>query len=534
MSVGFKYRPRRTGTPFQVALIGSTVEVDEKVEYVLSFPTPCSPAVIHRLTELGAELVSNDTAVVSFINFVGVTDVAGITIKVISTKFGEGGVSRILEEVSHLASSLIFGWHRPIHISAAEDLQKWAPVQYHQLQYLRWAMLNAKPGERFQDWMESIERSPTRRFEPERVLAPPNQVRKLDHRALKEAFSRLERMIPVGQESGLKNNHLAKALTFGQPPTSHFPAKISSPHGRLSFDTPENRFVKHVISDCLALVFRFLDHPNLHNRLQEDCRQMLGILVPLSHAHFLDDAGIISAFHAPSQALIKAEGYRQLFAFWSAIRRHVSLPTSTAETQRLLEGRDMATLYEYWVFVKILETVVTVTGRMPVEKPQLYRNELGEKLTLGVSVYLGDHLRVRYNPTFMRSARTAYSTPLRPDVTVEVGNQIYAFDAKYRMEYLDAADSDVDDEATTYKRSDLYKMHTYRDAIKGIRAAFIVYPGTEFVFFEKAGDKRTQPETIVSPDGVGALPLRPADAEPAVKLQSLLCLLLNSNPSSAI
>ena len=159
---------------------------------------------------------------------------------------------------------------------------------------------------------------------------------------------------------------------------------------------------------------------------------------------------------------------------------------------------------------------------------RISRNELGEILNLGLSVSLGGEITIRFNPTFARSAKTAYSTPLRPDVTVEVGDVVHAFDAKYRIEHLNTVESDVDNGATTYKRADLYKMHTYRDAIKGIRTAFIAYPGSDFMFFERFEEKRASPETIALLDGVGAVPLRPADAEPAAKLRPLMSLLLNS------
>lgn len=35
-----------------------------------------------------------------------------------------------------------------------------------------------------------------------------------------------------------------------------------------------------------------------------------------------------------------------------------------------------------------------------------------------------------------------------------------------------------DEEATSYLRTDLYKMHAYRDAIRGARSVHILYPGS--------------------------------------------------------
>ena len=150
----------------------------------------------------------------------------------------------------------------------------------------------------------------------------------------------------------------------------------------------------------------------------------------------------------------------------------------------------MATLYEYWVFTKILEAVVKITGLKPSGRPVLSRDELGESLAIGFASDLSPDISLRFNASYHRSSGTAYSTPLRPDVTIKIGDDIHAFDAKYRLDRFEVNDSDVDDGLATYKRADLYKMHTYRDAIVNLKTAFVVYPGSEFAFSLNVGVTR--------------------------------------------
>jgi predicted component of viral defense system (DUF524 family) len=530
MTLAFAYRPRRGDTNLTLAEVGATVTFDERVEYVLSFPGGCSPTLASRLKELGGDLITPDTGVLAFGNFVGRAEFAGATIEVASTKIGSGGVSRVLQEISELASSLVFGWRAPTGFEAASSTDNRLPVPYHQLQYLRRSMISAPPGDRLQDWLSAIERSPTRRFEPERPVVSPERVRRLDHRALRSIFTRIERLVPVPPVAAIAGNSLAQALTFGEPPQPHFPVGVAAPRGRLSFDTVENRFVKHVVVECLALVYRFVDHPELHASLRADCRQMLSILEQAALAPFLSEAGRLSGFHAPSQALAKADGYREIFSFWNVLGSHVSLPSSAGETTRLLEGRDMATLYEYWVFLKVLEAVTKVTGTKPVGPPAIRRDDLGESLILGLSSAVSPQVIVRFNPSYARSKGGTYSTPLRPDVIVECDGRRHAFDAKYRLDRLDVGEIDTDDGAATYKRADLYKMHTYRDAITGLCTAFIVYPGSELVFFDRSRVKHTTTIALGTPDGVGAIPLRPADTDPAIQLTAVLQALLIPQP----
>ncbi|WP_273627309.1 nuclease domain-containing protein, partial [Pseudomonas aeruginosa] len=72
----------------------------------------------------------------------------------------------------------------------------------------------------------------------------------------------------------------------------------------------------------------------------------------------------------------------------------------------------------------------------------------------------------------------------------------FAFDAKYRLHWLTSLEDAQDDEAS-FVRADMYKMHTYRDAITDMKAAFVVYPGTEFVFCERGGGRRQCPGEMV-------------------------------------
>lgn len=533
MTIAFAYRPRKGKGKFQPVAVGTTVAFDERVEYVLSFPDGCPPRLSQYLRELGGDLIGTDIGVLSFGNFVGRAEFAGAAIEVVSTKIGDGGISRVLQEISELASSLVFGWRAPTGFEAASTLEDRSPVPYHQLQFLRRNMMQARTGERLQDWLAAVDRNPTRRFEPERPVVSPDRVRRLDHRAVSSIFTRIDRLVPVAASAAMAGNHLAQTLTFGTPPQAHFPAGVAAPRGRLSFDTAENRFVKHALGECLALVYRFVDHPKLHASLRDDCRQMLSLLEHAAGAAFLSEAGRLSGFHAPSQALAKADGYREIFGFWNDLTHHISLPRSARETTRLLEGRDMATLYEYWVFLKVLEAASITTGMKPAGPLAIRRDELGESLAVGLSSGLWADVRVRFNPTYMRSTGSAYSTPLRPDVIVEIDGSRHAFDAKYRLDRLDIAEGDSDDGAATYKRADLYKMHTYRDAIAGLKTAFVVYPGSEFVFFDRSGAKHLTPAALGQSDGVGAVPLRPADLDPAASIQTVLKALLTRPPSAS-
>jgi predicted component of viral defense system (DUF524 family) len=121
------------------------------------------------------------------------------------------------------------------------------------------------------------------------------------------------------------------------------------------------------------------------------------------------------------------------------------------------------------------------------------------------------------------ASRKAYSGVwLRPDYLWEPssGGKV-AFDAKFRLAWdaapLDIEEEDAVDPVGRAKADDLVKMHAYRDAIPGLRAAVVIYPGTIAEFRPVFGEAR--PGVTVSDvldseiEGVGTIPMRPEGIE---------------------
>jgi len=525
--IAFEYWSRRNPAGKAVAQKGGSIVLEEQTEYLVRFPTDLSAQEQERIGEFGADLLEPRLVSLNFRNFVGEVDFAGVRVVVHSNKIGPDGVSILLEEISSLSSSLIFGWRSKAGFRTGRSDLHQSAVPYHQLQFLRHAMLDRPVGERLQDLLNVIETNPTRRFESEPTNTPLSRVRRLDRRAIRSVASYPEALQEVAPGAEGAASHLARWLTFGDPPKSHLPSTIETPRRRLTFDTPENQFVRHAIEECLGLVYRFGNNPRIHRAMQADCRLMASVLGRAAEAVHVQGSGRLSSFRNPTQALLKADGYRDLYQFWDELTSHASLPRSAHDTQRLLEGRDVATLYEYWVFVRILACVMNEAKVQEVLAPEIERTEFGESLKLGIWQTAAPGVEVAFNPTFSRRSQSAYSTPLRPDVTLTIDGKIYAFDAKYRLDKFDYADED-DDGRLTYKRADLYKMHTYRDAIASLCSSCVVYPGNEFVFFERTGNIRKDPGDLAVVDGVGAVPLRPMSADPSTQLERLIVRILQA------
>ncbi|HIF9218052.1 TPA: DUF2357 domain-containing protein [Photobacterium damselae] len=514
MSIVFKFKQRKKENAlWQDAEQGMTITLDENIKYLLKFEQTITLQYQKEISAAGGERLDRNLFALHINNFVGHFILAGVTVNVRSRKFSESTLSKMLEEVSEKSTSLLFGWATPTNIHSQCNSLKHNPVPYHQLQLLRQVLLRNEVGNRLQDYIAITEMNPTSEFERHRKPVHLAQVKHIDSRAIQHILSHPEKLARLQAGAPLCGTDLAEKLTFGTPESQHVPVEVWQSCRQLSFDTFENRFIKRVLEDCTSLVHRFVEHKKLHKSMREDCRQMLVILAELNDVPFLKNVTHLTNFDMPSQALFKAEGYRDVYHFWMRLIQHRSLPLDDLETTQLLEGKNIALLYEYWVFIRVLSAIEQETKHKPLSKLSVLRNELGDSLKHNLSVMYGDDITVRFNQSYTRSSKTAYSTPLRPDVIIQIKDHIYVVDAKYKLRSLNISENfdDKGQQESAYVRADLYKMHAYKDAIYGVKGAFIAYPGTLFSFFSSTGAFVNSPSEIKKIDGVGAIALQPGN-----------------------
>jgi predicted component of viral defense system (DUF524 family) len=269
-----------------------------------------------------------------------------------------------------------------------------------------------------------------------------------------------------------------------------------------SLDTPENRF---------ALATARLFTQSLTN-----LRQMpWWSSVPLDHrirlqllseslAMFLDDpkfreVGTMTRIPSSSRVLLRRDGYRDLFALWGLFQQ--SRRPLFAALDEVIALRDVASLYEMWVYFRLIDEIAAVVQEQPVLN-ETYGGS--GSLDWQSSARFGNRGVLRYN-----ASRTAYSNiSLRPDMLWEPSDgPPIAFDAKFRLRHgSDGADS--------WNEEDLVKMHAYRDALR-VRAAIAIYPGNQSQFWKdsKPHSNFSIPtlDDIVdgSQSGVGAIAMQP-------------------------
>jgi len=342
------------------------------------------------------------------------------------------------------------------------------------------------------------------------------------------------------------------------------PERIDVRQNSRTTDTPENRFVKFALRSFRQFLAEMHDKPALqttkHERLCTELDALTDKLDQALGCDALRHAGEPTFLPLGSPTLQRREGYRQVLQAWTSFAMAAKLVWEGGEKVYGMGQRDVATLYEYWVFFELLRTVQDV---FKLDIPDI-KNLIEEtKDTFGLKLRSGKHLplsgtskqpgrelevRFSYNRTFS-SNKTASQTGswtkhMRPDYTLSLWPVGFTedeaeaqelmvhvhFDAKYRLEQAanllssptetagadDEKDVIEEDEikqaetSGTYKRADLLKMHAYRDAIRRSHGAYVVYPG------DKQDGAPFQGFHEVLP-GLGAFALRPGNGTEALQ-----------------
>lgn len=424
-----------------------------------------------------------------------------------------------------------------------------------------------------------------------RILRTPHSrlISVADTRNLSKSFRATQNLgrelAAAGRRLPLPATHpLAGPLSGHGKVIPSLPSRIAAVSLEETVDTPENRFVKFVLNeffDALDLIARRLEaggtaNASFASREVEPLRMKIGEL--LNHDLF-EDVRSVEKIAFSSPVLQRKAGYREILRSWLRFSSTARLVWSGGDDVFGGGKRDVATLYEYWLFFVLWDVV---SARLGDAASELLSKGILEQSTNGFGLKLktgrffpangfeilhnGVRLSIQfsYNRTFKAaetrtvSMRIPYSgnhpepgswtKAMRPDFTLSIWpasldcdraelEEAIAhvhFDAKYSVDFVEElfgpTEIDLGDEkrlqrAGSYKRADLLKMHAYKDAIRRSQGAYILYPGSAS---EPAGGNSAWREYHEVLPGLGAFIVRPQqEAEGKATLQAFLSDILD-------
>jgi hypothetical protein len=467
------------------------------------------------------EVLSSSLALLSFGNAVGFFDVPGLgRIEVISGKWDVDHFEQMLRELTDVAVNLPFSSGDAAALPYDRSVAVHEDVLYHAFVYLRHVLLGSAGREdRVLPALQLVLRDPHRRFLRTERVVPVGAARQLSGRALERMVAGRGGLHRVGAGA-------AAALPLARALQGHLPERVEEASVVSTVDTPENRFAKAFLALCtgtIAGMERAVGQARnaFERRILDECHRMSTLLRPAVQHSLWSEVGPMVHFPASSTVLQRRRGYRELLKHWVRLRLATRIPISAERARDLLEVKDIAELYELWCFFSLVAALERRLGP-PVAADRFRATDFQTWVPWDLEVRWKDGVRALYNPRFSRSKgglRHSYSVPLRPDIALETRQGpnvgLHLLDAKFKLEKLPALLADAEDESAeqrgAFKRDDIYKMHTYHDAIVDARSVWILYPGTEFAFFSSRSEppSRDPGQLPCCLNGVGSIPHRP-------------------------
>ncbi|MGP0050723.1 MAG: DUF2357 domain-containing protein [Solirubrobacteraceae bacterium] len=449
---------------------------------------------------------------------------------------------RMLREIADLAAEAVLQGFAPAATTTAI-----APSRTPRLLYQQFAILQARlADEELRDAIAEVIHRPQRGWIAEIEWRPPGRPLKVGGdvaRALTSPGRRVRAVNPVGALGTL-------------------PSKIGSQRSEETVDTVPNRFVKFALMHWRELAARLGDIVSSRSTAAYAVR---GTVVVERVVESLDDVlsepifreiGQLQELPTSNQVLLKREGYRQIFSAFALIESSLDLRLELDDAIHPSQ-RNIASLYEYWTFIKLVEAVGDACED-PRAALKLFERD-GDGLSLGLKRGTESRLQwdvpiagrrlavsIYFNRTFRATDEIgsdgSWSRAMVPDASVLVRPEQgrtrvetqrdldvwLHFDAKYKLDWSSsqfqrarpereeqaALEEEDEERRGASRRDDLLKMHAYRDAIRRSAGAYVLFPGTA-----EPLEFREYMELI---PGLGAFPLRPGSDAGVTALRRFL------------
>lgn len=425
----------------------------------------------------------------------------------------------MLHDITSHFTDLVMMQGAPVTQRFEVDPNENSNTLYQQFAFMR----SLVDSDEFEEALNKILFNPIHKWTGTTIEKDICSVKRLGRQELKQIASNKNRL-PLGEGKSIGDN------------ITSVPRRLSVSYKKDTVDVAENRFVKFVLQSFSSFCSTIQQCKNASPRLKTEAELTANKLTGWLSRDFFLDVSDLQTMTLNSPALQRKEGYREVLQAWMMSKLAAQITWKGGVNVYQAGKRNVAALYEYWVFFKLLD-IVKETFHLELKEDdekklvKTDKDHINLELKQGHTKMIGGqfreasrtlNVRLYYNRTFSTSDQLeksgSWTTAMRPDYTLSIwpGNIEEAeaeeqdlivhihFDAKYKLnrillnekepdethtfedEDADLSEEDLlmnqekrEEEKGIYKRVDLLKMHAYKDAIRRTSGAYILYPGSE-------------------------------------------------------
>lgn len=418
----------------------------------------------------------------------------------------------MLENITERCTDLIMQIDSPINQHFETDFNKNPETLYQRFSFVK-SLIDSLE---FEEAIQKIVSNPSTKWEEEHEEKDIRSIRRFNQKNIKQLVTKSNRM-------EISSDHFLNK-SYG---LTSIPTKIDSTRKTESIDTAENRFIKHALEEFLF----FCENCELKFEKYSTAKFESGLLATkistLLNQSFFKQISRPTSLKLNSPVLQRKSGYREVLNAWLKFDLAAKLIWHGGDNVYDAGKKDIATLYEYWLFFTLLDLfkeVFEIEPKSIAELIQYDKGQLSLNLKQGTAIAMKGvykspsrnlNIQFSYNrsfgggKTFPNSG--SYTTTLRPDYTLSIWPEEITeakdaertelithihFDAKYKVKnFYELISKSKNEELTeeenielikeeaeevkkgTFKNQDLLKMHAYKDAIRRTGGAYVLYPG---------------------------------------------------------
>ena len=425
-----------------------------------------------------------------------------IEIQSVKTSY-RGDYRKMLTDITSYYTDLVMQQGSPVTQKFDVDYDTPQQTLYQKFAFVK----SIIDSETFEESLHKVISNPVRKWTETVAERRIESVKRLTRDNMRQIATRTDRM----------------KISNGPMGLSSIPRTLTVTHKTDTVDTHENQFIKYVLTSFYAFCSNLGTKKNATEQLKTEVEVVCENLANHINNAFFRQVSQPTHLNLGSPVLQRKEGYRELLQSWLMFDLAAKITWEGGDTVYEAGKKNVAVLYEYWLFFKLMEVVSDVFKINPADKEKLIKAD-DDKINLDIrqgrmNVINGKYdsenrllnIRLFYNRTFgfeeSIDKTGSWTMSMRPDYTLsiwpgekteyeaEADDSIVHihFDAKYRLNKIliddmgkdtESVDSELDSEkldreVDIYRRGDLLKMHAYKDAIRRTGGAYVLYPGTE-------------------------------------------------------
>ena len=432
-----------------------------------------------------------------------------IDIEIRSTKSDyESDYRQMLADIAEYYTDLVLQQGAPVSQKLEVDLDSSSNTLYQRFSFVK----SIIESEAFSEAIHKVISNPVRKWTDTNIERNIVGAKRLSRKNIRQIASKNNRMeLPANMQIGMHKD------------MTSIPRCIEIEYKKDSVDNQENQFIKFVLRTFSMFCSDLKKMKNASERLKLESESTVEILGTFLDNQFFRQVSMPTHLNMNSPVLQRKEGYREILQSWLLFDLAAKLNWTGGDDVYEAGKKNVATLYEYWLFFKLVELIGQFFDIKPKDKELLVdydSDRINLNITQGRMQMVSGrqetfsrllNVAFYYNRTFSKVAEDkdpihkagSWTMSMRPDYTLslwpgdileyEAEAQDFIthihFDAKYRLNSVllndgdsieeELAEEKQDGELKIYKRGDLLKMHAYKDAIRRTSGAYVLYPGTE-------------------------------------------------------